>query len=280
MKEKIKESKKILAMINREYRSPIIYSGLGKDSICVIHLTRSMGFNWPIMFHRDPYFPKKYRYANKLIEKWNLICFDYPAHGTSVFYHNNTFEVVRHFQVGITDMILCAMLYEPDEYVDGEYLCAFRDIYSQPLGTRDYPWDVGIQGHRRHESKPHSGHKPNRLQWVCKQGMGGIDWYQPLREWTNHDVYRYIVDNGIPINTDVYEVQNGELVPKIDPATGKIDSTYNPDRRPACFDCMKPENPPSVYCRKRGCLVNNVWPDLNKTIMPTDYPNYHEEQGE
>jgi len=277
VKEKIEETKAILKMIAKEYHKPIIYSGLGKDSICVIHLSRSLGFNWPIMFHRDPYFPKKYRYANKIIDLWDLECHDYPAHDTSVFYRNNTFEVTRHFQVGHGDMILCALLYNPDKYIEGQYLCALKDIYLQPLGTREFIWDVGIQGHRKAESKPHSGHKPNRLQWVCKQFIGSIDFYQPLREWTNQDVYQYIVDNGIPINTDVYDVKDGELIPKIDPQTGKIDSTYNPDRRPACFDCMKPDNPKAVFCRKRQCAVNNVWEDLRKTVMPTDYPNYQEE---
>ena len=267
MYEKIEETKNILKTIAKEYHKPIIYSGFGKDSICVIHLSRSMGFNWPIMFHRDPYFPRKYRYANKIIELWNLECHDYPAHNTSVFYQNDTFEVVRHFQVGNQDMILCAMLYNPETYNEGEYLCAFKDIYLQPLGTCDYAWDVGIQGHRKAESKPHSGYKPNQLQWVCKQTIGSIDFFQPLRDWTNQDVYQYIVDNGIPINTDVYEVKDDELV-------SKKDCTFDPDRRPACFDCMLPSNPKSVFCRRRQCLVNNVWDDLRKTIMPTDYPNY------
>lgn len=279
MIEKLNETKEIIKMVSSYYKNPIIYSGLGKDSITLIHISRLMGFNWPIMFHRDPYFPKKYRYANKMIELWNLTCFDYPARSTSVFYRNNTFEVVRHYQVGSNDMILCAMLYEPKMFKEGEYLCAFKDIYRQPIGTAEFPWDVGIQGHRQHESKPHSGNQPNRLRWVAKQTVGSIDFIQPLRDWTNQEVCHYILENNIPVNTDVYEIKDGELVPKIDPKTGEIDSTYNPDRRPACFECMNPDKPMTVFCPKRRCSVNNVYDQLSKTIMPTDFPGYLEDKG-
>ena len=144
--DRVKESVEILRMIKEQYVRPIIYSGMGKDSICVIHLSKMMGLNWDVMFHRDPYFPIKYRYANRIIEDWNLVCRDYPAHKCSIFYLNDTFEVVRHYQAGITDMILCAMLYEPKKFVLGEYLCALKDVYQQPKGNiHDYVWDIIIR---------------------------------------------------------------------------------------------------------------------------------------
>lgn len=228
------------------------------------------------MFHRDPYFPKKYRYANKIIDMWGLVCRDYPARAASVYYHNDTFEVVREYGIGYSALALCALLYTPDRFIEGEYLCALNDIYLQPMGTYNYIWDVCIQGFRSTESKPHSRNLPNRLRWVNKQNIGSADAVYPLQDWTNHEVYQYIVDNGIPINTDVYDVKEGELVPKIDPQTGKIDSTYNPDRRPACTECMRPENPMSVLCPKKMCSVNNVWEFLVKTQMPNDFPGARE----
>jgi 3'-phosphoadenosine 5'-phosphosulfate sulfotransferase (PAPS reductase)/FAD synthetase len=278
MKEKIEVAKELIGMALKNYRNPIINSGFGKDSICVVHLCRSMGLNLDIMFHRDPYFPKKYRYANKIIDMWNLVCRDYPARSTSVYFRYNTFEVCRHFQIGYSDLVLCAMLYTPDKFIDGEYLCAYKDVYLQPLGTYNYIWDVIIEGHRTKEAKPHNGMVPSGLSWENKHNIGSADAVFPIQDWTNQEVYQYIVENGIPINTDVYDVKDGELVPKIDPATGQIDSTYNPDRRPACFECMRPDNPRSVLCPKKMCRVNNNWEYLVKTQMPSDFPGYREEE--
>jgi 3'-phosphoadenosine 5'-phosphosulfate sulfotransferase (PAPS reductase)/FAD synthetase len=274
-KDKIEESKNIIRMVMKEYKDPIIYSGFGKDSICIIHLCRTLGLNWPIMFHREPYFPKKYRYANKIIDLWNLTCFDYPAHGTAIFYENNIFEVVRYFSIGYGNLALCAMVYLPDKLIEGEYLCALKDIYQQPKGHGfDYRWDVALQGFRYDEKKPQMNMEPARLRWVNKQNIGSVDVVNPLRDWTNQEVCQYIIENDIPVNTDVYEITDGELVPKINPATGQIDSTYNPDRRAACFECMKPDNPMMVLCPKKMCTVNNVYSELKKEemLMP-DFPD-------
>jgi hypothetical protein len=211
-----------------------------------------------------------------MIELWNLVAYDYPPFDCSIFWLNNTFEVAREYQVGTTTMMLCALLYEPESFVKGEYLCALKDVYLVPKGTRQYPWDLGLQGHRMHESKPHGANKPNQLQWMHKHTIGGIDWSQPLREWTNQEVYEYIKEYEVPFNTRVYDEKEGELVPKIDPNTGKIDSTYNPDRRPACFRCMLPSCKSSVLCPKLNVVVNNIFDILKKAGMPNDFPHYQE----
>lgn len=264
MQKKIERTKEIIRMVEKNYRNPIIMSGFGKDSICVVHLCRSMGYKWPVMFHRDPFFPKKYKYANQVIELWDLVCYDYPARSCSIFWDNGVFEVARHYQIGGSNMILCAALYEPNEFVEGEYLCALKDIYLQPKGSRDYPWDCILQGFRYTECKPHSGMTPAKLRWHCKHNIDSVDSIHPIRDWTNQETYQYVVDNNIPVNTLVYDVENGELIPK-------KDNTYNPDRRPACYRCMLPSTEYNVLCPKKNCLVNNVWPNLIKTQMPNDF---------
>ena len=269
MTEKVASASNILNMIAKHYHNPILYCGFGKDSLCVVHLSRSLGYKWDIMFHRDPYFPIKYRYANSIIQEWNLVCRDYPARGCSIFWKHNTFEVVRHYQVGTSDMVLCAMLYEPKNF-EGEYLCALKDIYMQPKGTADYFWDIGIQGHKAAECKPHGGMKPNGLRWPMKHSTCSVDWAQPIWDWTEEDVYQYITENNIPINTAVYDVIGNRLVPK-------EDNTYNPDRRPACFRCMIPDGEKVVMCPKKNLIVNNISDELAKVQMPNDFPGYDKE---
>lgn len=272
LKDKVEIACDIINMVNKEYKNPIIYSGIGKDSLPLIHLCHNVvGVKWDIMFHRDPYFPHKYRFSNKIIDKWNLICRDYPARSCSIFYLNNVFEVVREFQVGYSNLALCALLYKPDRYLDGEYLCALKDIYLQPKGSYDYSWDAGLLAHRYSEKKPHRGGEQNMLRWQHKHNIGSADFAYPMWNWTDEDIYQYHVENEIPINFDVYDVVDGKIVPKIDPETGQIDSTYNPDRRPACFECMLPDNPGTVFCPKKMCFVNNVYENLVLTLMPTDF---------
>ena len=269
MKEKIQSAKEILHFIANEYKNPILYSGLGKDSICVIHLAHTMGYKWDVMFHRDPFFPLKYRYANSIIEKWNLTCRDYPAHQCSIFWLNNTFEVVRHYRTGMHDMVLCAMLYKPEQFIKGKYLCALKDIYLQPKGACEYLWDIGIQGHKAVECKPHSGMQPNGLRWPLKHIINGPDWAQPIWNWTEEDVYTYMKENDIPFNLNVYDDTGTKLVPK-------EDSTFDPDRRPACFECMLPSNPIVVTCPKNGLPTNNLSNSLMRVQMPNDFPLYQE----
>jgi hypothetical protein len=271
MKEKIEEAKFIINMAMKNYLKPIINSGFGKDSICVVHLCKSMGINLDIMFHRDPYFPKKYRYANFIIDEWNLVCRDYPAYKCSLFFRNDTFEVTRHYQVGVGDLVLVAMLYYPEKFIEGEYLCAYKDIYLQPKGTFNYCWDVAFDAHRAAEKKPHSGMTEAGLEWINKHNIGSVDVAYPIWNWTDQEVYKYIRDNGIPVNTSVYEVKDDALVPKIDPTTGEIDSTYNPDRRPACYECLRPDRGRVVLCPKKKVTVNNNYDNIIKTIMPTDF---------
>lgn len=267
MKEKIASAIACIEMIAREYKNPIIYSGMGKDSLPLIHLCHKIDRKWDVMFHRDPHFPKKYKYANRIIENWNLVVRDYPPRICSIFFHNDTYEVVREYEIGYQNLALCAMLYTPDEYIPGEYLCALRDIYLMPKGGSGYgfKWDIGLMSHRFTEKKPHGKMIPNNLKWQLKRNIGSCDFVYPMWDWTDKDMYQYHVDNGIPINTDVYDVIDGELIPK-------KDSTYNPDRRPACYECMRPDRPETVICPRTACTVNNVWNDLVKVIMPTDFP--------
>jgi 3'-phosphoadenosine 5'-phosphosulfate sulfotransferase (PAPS reductase)/FAD synthetase len=266
MKEKIEQAKELINMIARSYRNPIIMSGFGKEGTCIVHLCHSMGYRWPVMFHKDAYFPKKYSYANQMIELWDLVCHDYPPYKCSVYYRNEVFDTPRHYQLGASDMVICTMLYEPEKFINGEYLCALKDIYLQPKGTMEYMWDVALQGFRYDERKPHKNMVPHRIRWHVKHNIDSVDIVQPIREWTSQDVYQYLVDNNIPINWRVYEEKDGELILK-------EDKTYDPDRKPACYRCMLPDVPLSIMCPKKKCLVNNVWDSLNKLVLPNDFPD-------
>lgn len=265
LKDKVEYAKQIIAMIGEQYTKPIIYTNFGKDSMVVLHLCRSLGFNWPIMFHKEPEFPIKFQYAQNIIIDWNLTCHDYPPRICSVFAGENSFEVCTHYGIGGGhDMILCGVLYKPDEYIDGKYLCAYEDLYIQPKCHKyDFVWDVGIRGDRSVDANPHTGVSIRNRRDII-HNVGGADFAFPINHFTDEEVYQYTIQNMLPINDRVYDVVNGRFVVK-------DDKTFSPDHRPACWECMCPGGTAAVMCPKKGYLVNRLWDNLYK-VLPSN-PN-------
>lgn len=271
--DKIDAAKEILEMVAQNYKRPVIYCSFGKDSICVAHLAnRIMGLDWPVLFHREPEFPKKFVYQRRIIEDWNLIAYDYPPCRTSVYYRPGApyFEVATHFEMGAgpdgPTFILLGVLYEPPAFAPGEYLCAL-DLYNQPrcMGY-DYRWDIGVRGDKDIDAHPHTG-KPFKLRFGTQLGIGYADFAFPLQSWTDKDVTDYILQEKIPINDLIYDLVDGVLV-------NKADKTHNADYRPACFRCMKSDAPEAVMCPKKGVMVNNVSPQLVMEISPEYLESY------
>jgi len=266
MQEKIEHAKEIIRMTARHYKRPVIYCSFGKDSICVAHLCKAMGYNWPVLFHRESEFPRKFKYQRDIIETWNITAYDYPPARTSVYYRpgGKYFEVATHFDIGggsDVTFILLGVLYEPKEFVQGQYLCALKDLYEQPTCSGyDYRWDVGLRGDKDNDAHPHTG-KPFKVRPHNQLNIGLVDFTFPLQSWTDRDVTQYILDNDIPVNDKIYDLVDGVLV-------NKEDKTHNADYRPACYRCMKCDEAEAVMCPRKGVLVNNVSTQLIMDINP------------
>ena len=88
--------------------------------------------------------------------------------------------------------------------------------FSPPVFQRQWicdciPW--WVQRPRLLRSRANSGHKQAGIKWAHKHNIGSCDVSYPLRDWSNQDVFEYHVANGIPVNSDVYDEVDGELVP-------------------------------------------------------------------
>jgi hypothetical protein len=55
-----------------QYKNPAIMCSFGKDSMVMLHLMRKFNLPLPIVFYRDPWFPKKYDFADRMIAEWGL----------------------------------------------------------------------------------------------------------------------------------------------------------------------------------------------------------------
>lgn len=262
LEKKVDDASVIIGRVIDAYSKPVVFSGFGKDSMVLLNIMISMGIKPDCVFFRDPYFPIKYRFANAMIEKWNLRTYHYPHCSIGLFNRNNTFEVVRYLEVGVRQhLAFCARLYEPDDFSEEEYLCALDDLVHMPMGRFNFPWDVALSGARRSETKAHTGGKPSGLKYVLKQVVSGCDWAYPLRDFTAEDICLYHMVYDVPIHEERYEIKGGKIVDRADP-------THNPDARPACFRCIDKCQGDQVWCPKKNLPVNNISRTLPEAKMP------------
>jgi 3'-phosphoadenosine 5'-phosphosulfate sulfotransferase (PAPS reductase)/FAD synthetase len=72
-------------------------------------------------------------------------------------------------------------------------------------------------------------------------------WF-PLREWTDEDVAGYILQNGVPYDTNRYDSD----------VVSKSDKHMNTDYAHACMACIDRRNAQFVYCPKLDLEVENI----------------------
>lgn len=259
---KINEANQLLCRILKDYKRPVIYTGFGKDSMVMHHMIRAAGYDFDCMFHRDPFFPQKYRFANRIIDEWNLRCYDYPHSGISLFNEHDTFEVTRHYQVGSGHLIFVARILDPVDFNDTDsYLCAYKDIVKRPMGSSQYVWDLMLNASRTCERKPHLGMTPCGINIHLKHNPGSSDVCYPLKDFTDEEMVEYTMRFNVPWHEERYEIIDGKF-------KDKPNSDVNPDVRRACSACLKCPGDSVVYCPKSKTTVNSVRDMFPVTHLP------------
>lgn len=247
--------------VAKNFSRPAVLCSFGKDSMVLLHLVRAAGYDWPVVFYREPYFPKKYDFANRVISEWGLTVYDYPARFRTVMAKNGSIEVMGHYPFGKSEIMLPTGLHEPEDF-NGKYLCAKDDILSRPVGDFQVPWSVVLIGHKDCDSNPLQGNMKLRLD--LKQTPGCPTAAYPIRGWTDEDIWAYSESRGVPIHTDRYE--------KVDGKWGeKADRSLNPDWFPSCARCIDKTAGEYVFCPKVKGVINNVGHLVPEPIMPTYY---------
>lgn len=263
---KMQEAYRAIDMALTHYRRPVIMCSFGKDSMALLHLVRQVDADIPVLFHREPFFPAKYHFANKVAEAWNLKVYDYPATATSIGCKNGLMEILNHYQVGKSQAIVPTGI-DPDSekrIKKGEqFLCAKEDLLKKPLGTFEFPWDCVLVGHKSSDTDPMWGDL--KLHADIRQMPGGADWFFPLRTWTDADIWEYIESYGVPVHLDRYEKVDGSW-------REKQDKGLNPDYFPACTRCLDKNQPSVVFCPKLKAQITNVSQQVREFDLNTlDY---------
>lgn len=257
----VQESLDQIKRLGQNFLRPAVLSSFGKDSLVLLDLVKQAGFAWPVVFFREPRFPEKYAFANRVIEDSGLTVYDYPARGRSVLAQNGRVEIVNHYPFGAKEILVPMNLHEPEGFV-GKYVCAKDDLLSAPVGNFAVPWGVFLCGHRDKDNDPTQGSL--KLHVDQKQTVGCPTIAFPLRAWTDEQIWAYIQEHDLPIHADRYEYRNGAWLEKENKAA-------NPDWFAACSRCLDKNGPEYVYCPKARGMINNIGKEVPQTNVPTYY---------
>lgn len=248
--EKISSAEKLVARVLRDYRAPCFMCSFGKDSMVLLWLLRAMKVALPVVFYRDPWWPRKYQFAERIIRECGLVAYDYPPIAVSLWEGKSIMAFTNHYQVGPLPNGLLHLPKNIAPPVKGKrYLCALKDVLSRPTGGFNYPWDVALIGHKSSDEDQIAGKVPLHVD-IKLNHRAGPDLAFPLRHWTDQDIWDYSDKFRVPQQEDRYDVANRTELP---------DKFANSDYSHVCIACCDRRNKaPSVTCPKTGLQVSNV----------------------
>jgi len=80
MSEPVKLARETIIRALNKWSDPCCLWSGGKDSTVLLHLLREILGSIPVVCFREPWFPYKDRFVNRVIEEWNLEAWDWhPA---------------------------------------------------------------------------------------------------------------------------------------------------------------------------------------------------------
>lgn len=254
LEAKTTNARQLIARCLARCRWPVTMCSFGKDSMVLLHLVRGVRPDVPVLFHREPHMPWKYKFANSVIQEWGLVAHDYPPTSVAVV-KNGQMEIVNHYQNGMwrgrpTFTYLPTGIAEP---VEGEpYLCGKDDLLLKPTGSFVWPWDVAFHGHKGSDGDAINGSIPLQADIVQNPltDFALTDFVYPLREFSDADVWAYTEKHGVPYQADRYDRANGYAE--------FADTRNNPDYFAACVRCFDRDQPAVVTCPKDGLRKTNI----------------------
>lgn len=252
---KIRDSIELIWRAIEESKRPAAMLSFGKDSMVMADLIRKSGgqsdfprthgFPIDVIYHRDPWFPHKHKFADEIIESWSMEVHDYPPMLAGVKVKPDMLELVARYNFGHGVLDIPRNTLGPEEYPRRDYICGLNDWLLRPKSfLNDYVWDTVFLGHRDADVDPFEGHVPLKSD---ETELFGVRMVFPLRHWTDQDLWDYIEEHHVPVQETRY-ISRGEI----------NDKWHNNDYIHACTRCVDPrEMRENVFCPKLKQDVKN-----------------------
>ena len=163
---KTKKAKKLIRKALSEHEDKVAIScSFGKDSIVLVHLALQVKSNFPIFTVMTKFKPKEtFKYMEKMQKLWNLSLTTYQS------------------QINVAS----------DLYKTDPNKCC-RLLKVEPTKEAVKNLDGWIAGLRNTEGRTRKNYKE-----VEKKGK--LIKYNPILEWTELDIWRYLAINNIPVH--------------------------------------------------------------------------------
>lgn len=263
MDTKIAQALELIRKILDTYRNPAFMCSFGKDSMVLLDLLEANNIRLPIIFHKEPWFPEKYVFADEMIAKYNLEVYDYPPFAMSLWEGKEIMAYMSHYQIGNAAGAILQLPKNILPPVDGKkFICALTDVLARPKGTFSYPWDCVFIGHKNSDKDSIAGKIPLHCDIKINGGIGP-DAAFPLRQWTDDDIWDYTIAHNVPYQTNRYDAATRSELP---------DKSANSDYTHVCIACCDKSNPvKSVHCPKLGYEVSNALPFVTYTSPNFEY---------
>jgi hypothetical protein len=247
--DKIKETLEFTIEQLKQYKLPVLYCSFGKDSTVLLHLLLSQKIRIPIIYHSDPWYPRKNDFANQLISLWSLEVYSYPPAKVSLLHGKEIVALVSEYQCSPHATV--TVLKNALEYQDGDdpdkFLCGLNFLM-RPCCVFVYPWDLGLVAHKDCDTDQIFGPVPLHSRLVYRDE--GPDFVFPLKEWTHNDIWDYTERFNVPYQADRYDLGTRRELP---------DKTPNSDWYEVCIRCVdKRLHGQKVFCPKLERELENV----------------------
>jgi hypothetical protein len=260
--EKIEETSRFLSAELLRYHNPCAMISFGKDSMVLLWLLVRVEMIPPIVFYTDPWFPQKYAFARKVIADLGLTVYDYPPLLVSMLYGRGIPAFVNEYQTSAVTTV--AVPKNIVEYEDGtneqDYLCG-ANFFTRPVSTFTFPWDAAFVAHKDCDEDQIYGPVPLATKILYRDS--GPDYLYPLKEWSHEDVWDFIEQFNVPMQTDRYDLKN---------RSEWEDKNSNSDYWPACIRCVdKRLAGETVFCPKLQQNIKNVSQHVREFDWIPDY---------
>lgn len=255
MNRLIEETLERVASWNKIWPNSVVLFSGGKDSTALLHLLRyKAGIDIPVIQWREPKFNERYAYSDNLVKKWGLEMYDYPpckvelASGPDTETGEIRFDLLKYHQWSPTSsLVLCLGTERPKP---GErYLCAVTDYLNRPTGTFNWKWPACYVGTKNTDTDLMKGQVclKSHIRMVPNSPVH----LYPMRDWTDENIFQYLVDNGVEPDPTRYIMVDGKWV-------NNPDKSLNSDFYPVCINCVDRHQGPQVDCPKLKCKISNI----------------------